>query len=301
MSSKGPGKSVDAPEQGSVQDVFDRVAKLVSARNDSDIARALGTTPQAVSVCRKRGSVPYDAIVRFAATRGASIDYLLLGKGTPFWGPGEIDLSLYNQISMQLWFAAHKALEEEKLEVCRTAHVFASSVSLIYNRMLKRIDSKDDETTRRSSIEEEVKYLVDLSRRDARGERPLKLHPEEMRHFDRIPRNSEGDFPILGSSLRRWDTRREVSVEIDGGRYTGYYTIHGKKQLRFTVHFDGKSKTDGRSYGIDQLPSIEIIAKQVLLDLIKEGELKHSPTTAKAGGEKASAPNVRSRKPRASR
>lgn len=63
--------------------VFARLQQATGARNDSELARALGITPQSVNGARKRGIVPPVWIQSFAEKTGVSCDWLFFGRG-PF-------------------------------------------------------------------------------------------------------------------------------------------------------------------------------------------------------------------------
>lgn len=61
--------------------VFARLQQATGARNDSELARALGITPQSVNGARKRGIVPPVWIQSFAERTGVSCDWLFFGRG----------------------------------------------------------------------------------------------------------------------------------------------------------------------------------------------------------------------------
>lgn len=61
--------------------IFDRMLKAGRLKNGSQLARALGVSPQAVSNYKKRGELPASLIFKFAETYSVSIDWLLSGTG----------------------------------------------------------------------------------------------------------------------------------------------------------------------------------------------------------------------------
>lgn len=62
--------------------IFDRMLKAGGLKNGSQLARALGVSPQAVSNYKKRGELPASLIFKFAETYSVSIDWLLNGANT---------------------------------------------------------------------------------------------------------------------------------------------------------------------------------------------------------------------------
>lgn len=84
-------KSVDA--------VLSRLAGLLNAENDSDLARMLGINRQTLASWRKRDSVPYSFCINFAEERGLSIDWLLTGRGQTIVEPSSPPSSTENNYS----------------------------------------------------------------------------------------------------------------------------------------------------------------------------------------------------------
>ncbi|AAS97158.1 LexA family transcriptional regulator [Nitratidesulfovibrio vulgaris] len=64
----------------SFEAVLERLMVASGAKNDSDLARILGITPQSVSGARKRGEVPPVWIQSFAEKTGISSDWLFFGR-----------------------------------------------------------------------------------------------------------------------------------------------------------------------------------------------------------------------------
>lgn len=61
--------------------VMGRLLTASNSRNDSELARALGITPQSVSGARKRGEVPPAWIQSYAEKTGVCSDWLFFGRG----------------------------------------------------------------------------------------------------------------------------------------------------------------------------------------------------------------------------
>ncbi len=61
--------------------IFDRMLKAGGLKNGSQLAKALGVSPQAVSNYKKRGELPASLIFKFAEAYSVSIDWLLTGVG----------------------------------------------------------------------------------------------------------------------------------------------------------------------------------------------------------------------------
>lgn len=61
--------------------VFGRMLNAGRLKNGSQLAKALGVSPQAVSNYKKRGELPASLIFKFAETYSVSIDWLLTGAG----------------------------------------------------------------------------------------------------------------------------------------------------------------------------------------------------------------------------
>lgn len=64
-------------------EVLDRMIAASGVDNDSDLARYLGKTPQAVSKARNSGKIPVAWVPKIAAQFNISTDYLFWGKGSP--------------------------------------------------------------------------------------------------------------------------------------------------------------------------------------------------------------------------
>ncbi|WP_175253508.1 helix-turn-helix domain-containing protein [Pseudomonas sp. BMW13] len=67
--------------ENSLEQILGRLLQVLSAKNESELARRLGTSSSNVSTWRKRGSVPLAICEQVARERGLSLDWLLYGEG----------------------------------------------------------------------------------------------------------------------------------------------------------------------------------------------------------------------------
>jgi len=61
-------------------DTVERMKRATGIKNDSELARKLNITPQALSNFKKKGEIPTDLVVKFAVKFKLSVDYLLTGE-----------------------------------------------------------------------------------------------------------------------------------------------------------------------------------------------------------------------------
>lgn len=62
--------------------IFDRMKSAADIQSDSELARVLEVTPQAIYKFKKQGRVPADLVVKYAFDAGLSLDWLVYGRGT---------------------------------------------------------------------------------------------------------------------------------------------------------------------------------------------------------------------------
>lgn len=62
-------------------EILERMLKAGNLKSGSELARAVGITPQAIFNYRKRGEVPAGLVLKFADIHGVSVDWLLTGEG----------------------------------------------------------------------------------------------------------------------------------------------------------------------------------------------------------------------------
>jgi len=66
--------------------ILSRLKELIAAETgktkvkDKEVAAALGLTPEYFAVIKKRGKIPYDAILRFCIARGVSANWVIGGQ-----------------------------------------------------------------------------------------------------------------------------------------------------------------------------------------------------------------------------
>ncbi|MCR4287692.1 MAG: helix-turn-helix domain containing protein [Deltaproteobacteria bacterium] len=62
-------------------EIFARMLDAGDIKNSSQMAKALGISPQAISNYRKKNLLPAGIVMKFAAKFGISVDWLLTGHG----------------------------------------------------------------------------------------------------------------------------------------------------------------------------------------------------------------------------
>ena len=62
-------------------EILERMKRIANLKNDSQVAKAVGITPQAFSNYKKRAKIPSDLILKFAGIYDVSVDWLLTGEG----------------------------------------------------------------------------------------------------------------------------------------------------------------------------------------------------------------------------
>jgi transcriptional regulator with XRE-family HTH domain len=66
-----------------ISQIVERMKRKSEAKTDSDLARILEITPQAISGFRKRGEIPSDLVIEFGRNFKVSLDWLIDGEGYP--------------------------------------------------------------------------------------------------------------------------------------------------------------------------------------------------------------------------
>lgn len=61
-------------------DIIDRMKLVTGLGYDSDLAKVLEITPQAISNFKKKGKLPSDLVIKFALEHKVSVDWLLTGE-----------------------------------------------------------------------------------------------------------------------------------------------------------------------------------------------------------------------------
>lgn len=65
----------------SVEQILGRLLLVLSAKNESELAKLLETTSSNISTWKKRGGIPLAICEKIARQRGLSMDWLLYGEG----------------------------------------------------------------------------------------------------------------------------------------------------------------------------------------------------------------------------
>lgn len=63
--------------------ILERAKHALSAKSDYELSKLLGISTSAMSGYRKRQSLPMEQCIKIAEQTGVSLDWLILGKGTP--------------------------------------------------------------------------------------------------------------------------------------------------------------------------------------------------------------------------
>lgn len=139
-------------------EVFERIAGLVAAKTDADIAKAIGVSAPTISLGRKRNAPPFERICKFADETGMSLDYLLLGRPTK----ADIDLPLFVEVVDELG--------GEKSPIgALNASEFARYAAVIYNQVVGVSDANARKKLIASSM-----HLLELHSQKAFAETILK-------------------------------------------------------------------------------------------------------------------------------
>ena len=79
----------------SLSEILERLAEFTGNNTDASLARALGISPQAIANARKKKSIPFERLAKFAMSEGISLDWLFTGKSGH---DKEIDPTLFSEI-----------------------------------------------------------------------------------------------------------------------------------------------------------------------------------------------------------
>lgn len=156
-------------DQPSAADVLDRVAKLAGAKNALALAKVLGVRPQTIYSWRKRGSIPYEVVVKFASDRDVPLDYLLLGRGSAWTATGSVVPQLLIAIGDELVNAWASGRGELPLKPGSSS--LLNYCALIYNRV---VGMGGQTGSPYEYIKGEVEQLVRMLALEAQIHRPKK-------------------------------------------------------------------------------------------------------------------------------
>ena len=62
-----------------VEEIIDRMLEYLNLTNIADLAEIFGISPQAISNCRQRGTIPLTYLMRFQQKTGRSLDWIVSG------------------------------------------------------------------------------------------------------------------------------------------------------------------------------------------------------------------------------
>lgn len=106
-------------------------------KNSSQMAKALGISPQAISNYRKKGLLPAGIVMEFAAKFGISVDWLLTGRREAFHKPNASGKAIRpSAITMT---EAGQAADSEKDGPCQMGVVALNPEEVIYVGKLLKI------------------------------------------------------------------------------------------------------------------------------------------------------------------
>ena len=61
--------------------IIDRIKIIENVKKDKDVAELLGMDQRNLATAKSRGIIPYEKLVRYSLRSGASLDFLLHGRG----------------------------------------------------------------------------------------------------------------------------------------------------------------------------------------------------------------------------
>ena len=79
-------KIINIMRELSVEQILGRLLLVLSAKNESELAKLLETTSSNISTWKKRGGIPLAICEQIARQRGLSMDWLLYGEGQMYRG-----------------------------------------------------------------------------------------------------------------------------------------------------------------------------------------------------------------------
>ena len=107
------------------EDKFSRLWRSVGAKNDSELARALGVIQQTVSAARKRKTIPCSWIIKISENYGISCDWLLYGEGPKYRDQARLNSAqpsppvegLHLSLIREIVVNVEETLEEHKMHL----------------------------------------------------------------------------------------------------------------------------------------------------------------------------------------
>ena len=141
---KAPGKA----ELLDIRAILDRVAEVTESVNDSQTARALDTTPQALANWRARGTIPFDRLFALAQRNGLSLEFIFFGSGSRKRRTTNVDPHLFTSVTVAL---AVEIKKRPQLERSMSLAMRAYSAALVYNDVCNLPDAEQGEAARREA------------------------------------------------------------------------------------------------------------------------------------------------------
>jgi hypothetical protein len=70
------------------------------------------------------------------------------------------------------------------------------------------------------------------------------------------------------------EVERHIAVEVGGKRHSGTVVIRGTRFHEFIVHYGGRSKSDGRKWGLgaEESRNMMVMAEALLIEMVSEGQ-----------------------------
>lgn len=88
-------------------EILEKIKEVKGFHSDSDVAVALGMSPQALFNHRKRSTIPIEQISTFCSNEKISLDWLLFGVGTRERNTLDIDGEDFELDVILKWLKAH--------------------------------------------------------------------------------------------------------------------------------------------------------------------------------------------------
>lgn len=163
MSKSEVNDDLDAWAAPDAARVLERVARIAGARSDAALSRALGVKPQTLASWRKRGTVPYAEVVRFAETRRIWIEYLILGEGPENRDMSLISASLFARIASELEAQLREAAPVVRERLTESSAAFAGHCAAIHNHLALVADRyRDLSSGVRAEVSSHIQLQADL-------------------------------------------------------------------------------------------------------------------------------------------
>lgn len=168
--------------------VLDRMIATSGLKSDSDLARYLGKSSQAVSKARRAGKIPVAWVPKIAAQFNLSTDYLFWGKGSPVQPNSETSAKDETMVSIPI-VEARLSAGLGSLQVGGDIERYFTFPSTFFQRkgnpdnmVLMRVDGD----SMQPEIMDGDMVLIDQNQRDIRLGRIFAVGFEEAIYLKRI-------------------------------------------------------------------------------------------------------------------